>query len=168
MQMMTKALAAVVAGYVKEHHLSLGKDLAIFVSSDANHYGADFGNTPFGDDSSAHERGTGLDREIISVSLSNSVDVEHVRRFTEYTWGAQFTEPGKSVWCGKFSVPFGELFVSSLMEMTTGGTVAAVPLAYSDTWTEGVLQVKGTHMGTTAPFSLKHWVGWCSIGFVAR
>ena len=36
---------------------------------------------------------------------------------------------------------------------------------YSDTWTEGVLTVKGTKMGITAPYSLKHWVGFLSAGF---
>jgi MEMO1 family protein len=36
---------------------------------------------------------------------------------------------------------------------------------YSDSWTLKVLPLKGTHMGTTAPFSLKHWVGYLSAGF---
>ena len=37
--------------------------------------------------------------------------------------------------------------------------------SYSDSWTEKPLPVYGTHMGTTAPFSLKHWCGYVSAGF---
>jgi len=36
---------------------------------------------------------------------------------------------------------------------------------YSDTWTGGVLPVKGTMMGITASYSLRHWVGFFSAGF---
>jgi len=36
---------------------------------------------------------------------------------------------------------------------------------YSDTWTEKVIPIKKTHLGLTAPFSLKHWVGFLSAGF---
>jgi hypothetical protein len=39
---------------------------------------------------------------------------------------------------------------------------------YSDTWTGGVLPVKGTEMGITAPYSLKHWVGFFSAGFYLK
>jgi hypothetical protein len=38
-------------------------------------------------------------------------------------------------------------------------------LRYSDTYSEGVLPVKGTQMGITAPFSLKHWCGFMSAAF---
>jgi hypothetical protein len=38
-------------------------------------------------------------------------------------------------------------------------------LRYSDTFTEGVLPIKGTELGTTAPFSLKHWCGFLSAEF---
>jgi hypothetical protein len=36
---------------------------------------------------------------------------------------------------------------------------------YSDTYSEGVLPLKKTGMGLTAPFSLRHWVSFCSIGY---
>ncbi|MGA9119941.1 MAG: AmmeMemoRadiSam system protein B [Bacteroidota bacterium] len=168
MKSVAEALSSIVAGYVKERHLVLGKDLAVIISTDANHYGADFGNTPFGEDSIAHARGTALDREIITDALTGTVDTDHVARFVGYTWGAHPTDPGRSLWCGKFSVPFGLLFVADLVKSTSDARVTTVPLAYSDTWTEKVLPLRGTHMGTTAPFSLRHWVGWCSVAFVTR
>lgn len=168
MSRIAESLASIVAAYLRERHLVLGKDVAVLVSTDANHYGRDFDNAPFGEDSVAHEGGTALDREIIARSLSGTMDDGHVKRFTEYTWGSKFTDPGKSLWCGRYSVPFGTLFLEKLSSDLKDGPVKAVPLLYADTWTEKVLPVRGTSMGTTAPFSLKHWVGWCSIAFVAK
>jgi AmmeMemoRadiSam system protein B len=168
MKDIAESLASIVCAYAKEHHLRLGTDLAVIVSTDADHYGADFGNTPFGDDSLAHVRGTALDRNILRESLAGTLDEQHVRRFVDSTWGGRYTESGKSLWCGRYSVPFGCLFTADLVSSMSGGRVSAVPLAYSDTWTEKVLPVNRTHMGTTAPFSLKHWVGWCSVAFELR
>lgn len=42
-------LADVVAGYVNEKGLLPGKDLFFLISSDGNHYGKDFNNSPFGE-----------------------------------------------------------------------------------------------------------------------
>ena len=36
---------------------------------------------------------------------------------------------------------------------------------YSDTYSEGVLPLKKAGFGITAPYSLKHWVGFFSAGF---
>ncbi len=160
------SLATIVAEYIKERHLVLGKDLAVLISSDANHYGKDFDNAPFGEDANAHAKGIVLDREIIVNALNGTLDERKVRHFTEYVWGSTYMEPGKSLWCGKYSIPFGSLFVMKLASAETHGGVSAVPLLYSDTWTEKVLPLYNTSMGTTAPFSLKHWVGWGSIAFV--
>jgi len=162
------ALSSIVHEYAKEHHLVLGKDLAVLISTDADHYGKDFDNAPFGEDLHAHEQGAALDREIIAKALTGSLNEEHIRQFTEYTWGSTSTAPGKSLWCGKYSVPFGSLFVMKLVALTNQSGVSAVPLLYSDTWTEKVLPLRATTMGTTAPFSLKHWVGWCSVAFSVR
>jgi hypothetical protein len=38
-------------------------------------------------------------------------------------------------------------------------------LRYSDTYSDGVLPLKEAGIGITAPFSLKHWVGFFSAGF---
>ncbi len=162
------ALATTVAGFAKERHLVLGKDLAVLISTDADHYGRDFDNVPFGEDETAHSQGTGLDREIIASALTGTLDAAHVQKFVGYTWGTTYTEPGKSLWCGRFSVPFGALFVEKLAALQGNESVTSTPLLYSDTWTEKVLPLRHTSMGTTAPFSLKHWVGWCSIAFTAH
>ena len=47
----------------------------------------------------------------------------------------------------------------------SGSKLTGKVFKYSDTWTEGVLPVKETKMGITAPYSLKHWVGFLSAGF---
>jgi hypothetical protein len=47
----------------------------------------------------------------------------------------------------------------------TGKGLAGTLFKYSDTYSEGVLPLTKTGMGTTAPFSLRHWVSFCSIGY---
>ena len=69
------------------------------------------------------------------------------------------------VWCGKFSVPFGLLTAEKTISKTFGKKITGMVLRYSDSYSEGVIPLKQTGMGTTAPFSLKHWVGYLSMGY---
>ena len=77
------------------------------MSSDANHYGMDFDNAPFGEDEPAHRKATGQDVRIAESCIAEDI------------------EPPKI-----FNIQMG--------------------------------------MGTTAPFSLKHWVGYLSAAFYLK
>lgn len=157
MEEISSALSKVISGYIEENKLRLGCDIFFLISSDANHYGADFNNIPFGEDSTAHVRATGQDRRIANDYIAGSVEPERVRKLTE--------ELKNVVWCGKFSIPVGLLTAEKIVENRTGKKLSGKVISYSDTFTEGVLPVKGTKMGTTAPFSFKHWCGFFSAGF---
>jgi hypothetical protein len=62
---------------------------------------------------------------------------------------------------------FGLLTINKVVDKI-GKKLTGKVFEYSDTWTEGVLPVKGTEMGITAPYSLKHWVGFFSAGFYLK
>ena len=49
MEEVSTNLAAAIAAYMKENKLVAGKDIAFLISSDGNHYGQDFSNSPFGE-----------------------------------------------------------------------------------------------------------------------
>ena len=50
MEELSTRLARVLAEYIGENKLQLGRDIVFLISADANHYGSDFANTPFGED----------------------------------------------------------------------------------------------------------------------
>lgn len=152
-------LAEIFAQYAKKNKLKLGRDLALLISSDAVHYGPDFDYSPFGLDEAAHEKATAQDLKIGKDFLSGSLDKDKIRRFTDKVWGE------KIPWCGRFSIPVGLLTLMKTAKALTGKTVTGVPEKYSDSYSLGVLPMVKQGIGTTAPFSLKHWVGYWGLSY---
>lgn len=153
-------LAEVLGEYVTKNRLVAARDIAFIISNDANHYGPDFDNSPLGLDARAHQVSTENDRRIITSTLTGPVTPEKIRRFTELMNSVR--------WCGKYSVPFGLLTVQRVVQRLTGRSLDGTLIRYSDTYSEGVLPLTKTGMGITAPFSLKHWVGFFSASYTVR
>jgi AmmeMemoRadiSam system protein B len=157
MNEVTDRLSKVIADYIEENHLVLGRDLAFLVSSDADHYGEDFNNSPYGEDARAHEQATANDRRIAHKDLEGVLSSERMQDF--------IGEMDSVVWCGRYAIPFGLLTSEKIVHRLSGGQLEGRVLRYSDTYTESVLPLKGTGMGTTAPASYKHWCGWLSAAY---
>jgi AmmeMemoRadiSam system protein B len=160
MKLISATLATIITEYINKHSLVLGRDICFLISSDANHYGKDFNNTPFGEDETAHTKGIDQDVRIAKKCLSGSVPAENIREFTERMKDV--------VWCGKYSIPSGLLTANSVVQRTLNKEMKGSMLRYSDTYSGGVLPLTKTGMGTTAPFSLKHWVGFLSEVYTVR
>jgi AmmeMemoRadiSam system protein B len=165
MEEISTRLADVIAEYMEERHLAAGKDIFFLVSSDGNHYGQDFNNSPFGEGEPAWEKARALDRRLISTYLTGPMDGGKVRGLTGELWGKTYLDYRNTYWCGKYSIPFGLLAVEKIIARTSGKRIDGKLFRYSDTYSEGVLPLRKTGMGTTAPFSLRHWVSFCSIGY---
>jgi AmmeMemoRadiSam system protein B len=168
METLTDTLSSVVAAYLKDRGLALGRDIAFLVSSDANHYGRDFQNTPFGEDDVAHRKGTALDRQLVEEYLVGEMAPQKVERLVGELWGENFAEPKGPLWCGRYSVPFGMLAICKIVKKSSGRELEGHLLRYSDTYTGGVIPLEMTGMGLTAPFSLKHWVGFFSLAYTLK
>ena len=158
MKDLSSRLARALNSYMKENHLKLGKDIAFIISTDTTHYGPDFNYSPFGLDEDAHRKATSQDIQLGRKFLSGKITEDKLRLFTDRLWGE------KIPWCGKFSVPFGMLTILNISKLQ-GKSLEGLPLRYSDSYTLGVLPVFRKGIGTTAPFSLKHWVGYWAIGY---
>jgi MEMO1 family protein len=158
MQAVADTLSGIIANYIRDKGLVLGRDIVILISSDANHYGRDFNNTPFGETAEAHRRGTAQDREIAGLLTGGELTDEKIQAFN--------TRMEKVMWCGKFSVPLGLLTAARVARKVTGHGLRGNLLRYSDTYTEGTLLPGNSGMGTTAPASLQHWVGFAAIEFL--
>ncbi len=165
MEEITAKLAAIIVGYIKEKDLILGKDIAFLISSDGNHYGKDFDNSPFGEGAGAWEKATALDRRLIASYLTGPMDAGKVEELTKELWGESYIDYRNTYWCGKYSIPFGLLAAQKIVALAANKKLSGTLFRYSDTYTEGVLPLTKTGMGTTAPFSLRHWVSFCSIGY---
>ncbi len=152
------ALASVFHSYIREKGLKLGKDLAFIISADNTHYGPDFDYSVFGLDEEAHRRATLQDKKLGEKFLSGIITVEKIRGFADRVWGE------KIPWCGRYSVPFGLLTLMKLAELM-GRKMEGVAFRYGDSYSLGVLPAFRLGIGTTAPFSLKHWVGYWAIGY---
>lgn len=168
MNEISNQLSDIINDYINEKKLRPGKDIFFLVSTDADHYGIDFDNYPYGMDMKAHKTATDRDKEIARQCFDGSLTSEKIENLAEDLWKVPGKKKITPLWCGQYSVPFGLLTISKIFEKLDGKTLNGKLFAYSDTWTEGVLPIKHTHMGLTAPFSLRHWCGWFSAGFYLK
>jgi MEMO1 family protein len=158
-------LAEAIAAYMKERGLAPGKDVFFLVSSDGNHYGQDFKNSPYGEGEAAWEKALAFDRRLIKTYLEGSQGPAGIEGLTKELWGKTYLDYRSTYWCGKYSVPFGLLTAEKVIDRVLHRKIRGALLRYSDTYSEGVLPLKKTGMGLTAPFSLRHWVSFFSIGY---
>jgi AmmeMemoRadiSam system protein B len=164
MDSLSAQVAEIILDYVKENNLKLNEDIFFLISNDANHYGEDFDNHPYGMDEMAHSVATANDQRIIGQDINGVVSKEKLKSLSNELWPEAGYRNDCPLWCGKYSVVFGLLTVNKVVNKS-GKIMLGKMFKYSDTWTEGVLRVKGTKMGITAPYSLKHWCGFFSAGF---
>lgn len=165
MEDVSSKLAKTIAAYMNEKHLQAGKDIFFLVSSDGNHYGKDFNNSPFGEGEKAWIAARELDKRLIRTYLTGVMGSRKIEGLTEELWGETYLDYRNTYWCGKYSVPFGLLVVEKTIALTMNKKINGTLFRFSDTYSEGVLPIKKTGMGTTAPFSLRHWVSFFSIGY---
>ncbi len=164
MDSLSSELARIISAYVKKNNLKLGKDIFFLISNDANHYGEDFENQPYGLDEEAHGAATDNDKRIAAETFNGLVTGNKIKKLSGELWNEAGVKEKCPLWCGKYSIVFGLLTINKIVT-ESGKKLSGKVFKYSDTWTEGVLPVKGTKMGITAPYSLKHWVGFLSAGF---
>jgi len=161
-------LTDIIVDYMKTNNLELGKDIFFLISNDAHHYGKDFDNDKFGEDLEAHETAIGLDRKIAGESFNGDISKERIKNITETIWETENNKDICLLWCGRYPIVFGLTTVSNITNKLGVGNLNGKVFKYSDTFSEKVLPVKGTTLGTTAPFSLKHWCGFLSAGFYIK
>ncbi|MDI6845505.1 MAG: AmmeMemoRadiSam system protein B [Candidatus Saccharicenans sp.] len=165
MKEISAELSRVLAAYMKEKNLKPGTDLFFLISADANHYGKDFNNLAFGEGQEAREKALEFDRGLISSYLTGEITENKIAGLTSELWGNTYLDYKNSYWCGKYSIPFGLLTVEKVIKNLAGKSIRGELIRFSDTYSEGVLPLKKIGLGTTAPFSLRHWVSFCSIGY---
>jgi AmmeMemoRadiSam system protein B len=168
MRDLSAELSAIFAEYIQANHLEPGRDIFFLFSNDADHYGPDFSNSPFGSDARAHKLATENDRRIIDSYLSGEIAPSNISGLAGEIWPDSTSKKPIPVWCGRYPVTLGLLTITDLMKRLGKEKVYGSLIKYSDTFTEGVLPVKNTSMGLTAVFSYQHWCAWFTEGLYVR
>lgn len=160
----SKKLTSIILDYVKQNKLEIGKDIFFLISNDANHYGEDFNNSPYGLDAKAHKIATDNDKRIIEENLVDEISKEKIVNLTKELWPGIVENKTIPIWCGRYPVVFGSMTIKNIISSVNGKSIEGKLYNYSNTFTEKVLPVKNTSMGLTAPFSYRHWCGWFTLG----
>lgn len=168
MEEISKELSGIISEYIKENNMQLGKDIFFLISTDANHYGKDFGNAPYGEDETAHKKATDKDKEIGETIFNGELTQSKVKDLADDFWQERKVNKVCPLWCGRYPVSFGLMTTISVLNEFSDRKIMGKFLGYSDSWTEGVLPVFHTNLGLTAAFSLKHWVGYAAAGFYVK
>lgn len=157
-------LAGALAATMEARDLKLGRDVAIVVSSDGVHYGADFKYVPYGDGGpEAYERATAKDRELLEGPLSGPLTTAKIRALSTEFVDPKDPDTYRLTWCGRFSVPLGLLLLEYLSRMPGGLT--SRPVAYATSVSAPELPVREFGLGATAPANLHHFVSYPAVAF---
>ncbi len=162
-------LASAIFRLTKNHQLEWGRDIALLITTDAVHYGdEDWGGknmAPFGADSAGYVKATAREHAIIDSCLVGKPDLERVRRFSEYTVQPDDYKEYRWTWCGRYSVPFGLLTAIDLQKVSGAKPLNGKFIGYSTSIDHPSLKVDDLRMGKTAKATIRHWVGYASVGY---
>ncbi|TSA28882.1 MAG: AmmeMemoRadiSam system protein B [Ignavibacteriales bacterium] len=168
MEAITDRLSKIILDYMRTNNLKPGKDIFFLISNDANHYGEDFNNSPYGMDEAAHKTATENDMKIIMKDLVSKVTNEKIQNTANDLWLDPENKKIVPLWCGRYPIVFGLQTILKVANGLGNHKVYGTLFKYSDTFTEKVLPVKNTSMGLTAVFSYKHWCAWFTEGFYLK
>jgi len=167
---LAEALAGTLADQMTKRGWILGEDLALLISNDCVHYGDDgWGGkayADFGTDRAGYEKAVARDLRLINDNLEGALALERVERLFRSLVSKDDHREYAITWCGRYSLPFGLACLHHLHEDLALSQPSGRLLRYGTTLDEGELPLSDRGpLGVTAPRSLRHWVGFCSIGF---
>ena len=169
MAAIAEPLARAIAKTIKERHITWGKDVALLITTDAVHYGdEDWGGknmAPFGADSAGYAKALTKEYMILDSCLTGNLSTERIRKFAATTVKPDDYREYQWTWCGRYSVPFGLMVAMDLRKDLNAEQLSGKFISYSTSIDHQPLKVDDLRMGKTARASLRHWVGYASVGF---
>lgn len=170
MEELAGRMASALARVMTSHHWLLGRDVAVVISSDAVHYGEDFGYAPYGAGGvDVYVKACERDRALLLGPLAGAVTTAKAEGFFSTCVDPAQPSDYRLTWCGRFSIPLGML----LLERTTAALGLPAPfghaIAYGTSISFPELAVRDVGLGETAQANLYHFVGYPAVAFtVAR
>lgn len=169
LQTLAGDLASALATSMKKRGWLLGGDVAVVISSDAVHYGADFGYTPYGEGGvDAYVAACKKDRELLRGPLAGPLTPDKIRTFYETCVNPDKPDEYRLTWCGRFSIPTGLLLLNRLAADMGDGVPVGHPVAYDTSVGVPELPLRPYGLGTTAPANLYHFVGQPGVAITVQ
>ena len=167
LQELASRLGGALAASMKRRDWALGRDLAIVISSDGVHYGADFHYTPYGEGGAeALRKAADRDRELLRGPLAGPVAADKAQAFFTACVDPARPDVYRMPWCGRFSVPFGLLLLGETARALGQPAPVGRPVAFGVSVDTPELPVKPLGMGATAPANLYHFVAFPAVAYV--
>jgi AmmeMemoRadiSam system protein B len=162
-------LTKAVASIARAHGWTLGRDLAVLVSGDGQHYG-DYGWSyysyhPFGCDADGYKQAMAQDDRLVRSYLAGEVTPGRLQGLFEELVDRRDVGTYRITWCGRFAVPFGVRFAGRLTEALEGRALRGLPLRSGSSLAFPWLQVPGSQLGLTGDANLHHFVTYQAVGF---
>lgn len=165
---LSRNLSNALAQIIQQNKWELGEDIAFICSNDGDHYGdEDWGGrnlAPFGADQAGYLKATQQDSSLVRDHLTGQLTAEKLQSFCQRVWGENDLKEYRIRWCGRFSIPFGLNTVQLLMEKLNHSPLQGYFLRYDTSYNLGRLPLE-IGIGTTAPNTIRHWVGYSAIGY---
>jgi MEMO1 family protein len=167
LQSLASHLGKALAASMKKRDWTLGRDVAIVISSDGIHYGSDFHYTPYGEGGAGvFQKAMDRDRELLLGPLAGELSPAKARTFFEAMVDPERPDEYRMPWCGRFSIPFGMMLLEETARGLGLGTPRGMPIAFGASVDVPELPVKALGMGATAPANLYHFVSYPAVAFV--
>lgn len=162
-------LANIIKKISLEKHLTLGKDLAILVSSDGMHYGdhawSYYNYHPFGTDAAGYQKAMDYDSTLVTRFLTGEITLQKDHALYDSLIDEQDISYYKVSWCGRFSVTFTVNFMTRLVQETEHRSLTGYFLRHGSSLNDAWVPVRKLHMGITGDVNLHHFVTYFSVGF---
>ncbi|RPH28653.1 MAG: AmmeMemoRadiSam system protein B [Bacteroidales bacterium] len=165
----SKHLSSAIAKVMNRNNLEWGRDIALLITTDAVHYGdEDWGGknmAPYGVDSIGYAKAVMHEHGIIDSCLVGEPNLEKVKRFIDFTVQPNNYKEYKWTWCGRYSVPLGLMTALNLQKELNSDPLNGIFIGYSTSIDHKPLPVDDLRMGKTAIATIRHWVGYASVGY---
>lgn len=157
-------LGAALGAALRKRHWTLGRDVAIVISSDGIHYGSDFKYTPFGEGGvEAYVKAMAEDRALLQGPLAGPISTAKARTFFSACVDPEQPDEYRRPWCGRFSIPFGLLLLEATAKDLGQSVPVGIPAAFGASVDTPELPVKAPGLGATAPANLYHFVSYPGV-----
>ena len=166
MQQVGEALALAIKKVADSNNWIWGEDYAIVVTTDAVHYGTEDwsgnNNARFGCDDEGNQKARDYESEIISETLSGEIEVDRVRKFSDYTLSEDDYRTYIWTWCGRYCIPTS---LYTTYYLSDGKDISGELIGYYTSITTEHIPVDDIGLGRTAIATPCHWVGYAALGY---
>jgi len=162
-------LAKVVSGICRDNGWELGRDLAVLISTDGQHYG-DYGWSyydyhPHGCTAEGYAKAAALDKRLVNTYLTGGMNSDKVHGLFAELVDERDISNYKVTWCGRFAAPFGVNFAVHLAKDAENRTLNGSFLRHGSSLSDPWLPLRAYGLGLTSDTNFHNFVTYIAVGY---